>query len=481
MQIGWPGASAGGRAYWWPARPAAPLLEDLDVSRVTTWRIRAFTLIELLVVVAIIAILAAMLLPALAAAREKARRAACMSNLNQFAKAFAAYTGDYGEYFPCDPGWGVGNWPDTSVHVSGAHMLYNFSGSAGWVKSGSAVMSTYNNTGGGINWCMWDMRLMQNSYHGVLAHGWKSASGTWEAGRLNAMPTGMGLLTMGGYVQDIRSFYCPTGKTMDRDAKRSVDLAYADGAMAIQTNAGDYRKLGGSDGRALLTGDWSQIPQMYSGWNWKAIGCSYAYRNQPFFGNPGKHNASRTADLTSWISYDDTSRQPRIYWDNGSRAIWGGGYGWDWPAASSDPPGMAFYRPDAYGAVRSTPEGVYPNCFRRTSKLLGGRTLVADRWGKPYWTAASNQVYPGDGVVGHKQGYNLLYGDGHATWYGDPQQWLMWRQQDAAGRTYSQSNQVCADWSVSSGVSDFKFFDRHAGLDVKTTVWQWRYTGGPSF
>ncbi len=61
---------------------------------------KGFTLIELLVVIAIIAILAAMLLPALARAREQARRASCMNNVRSLVQVSHMYSIDNNETFP---------------------------------------------------------------------------------------------------------------------------------------------------------------------------------------------------------------------------------------------------------------------------------------------------------------------------------------------------------------------------------------------
>jgi len=104
-----------------------------------------FTLIELLVVIAIIAILAALLLPALARAKDKAHNTIDWNNNKQIMLALNMFTGDHEEYLP-HPTWGG-----------------NGSGPTGWAYAGS---SPEVNTG-----------FKAGSRCNVASHNWKGTTG----------------------------------------------------------------------------------------------------------------------------------------------------------------------------------------------------------------------------------------------------------------------------------------------------------------
>ncbi|MFZ2658663.1 MAG: prepilin-type N-terminal cleavage/methylation domain-containing protein, partial [Victivallales bacterium] len=90
-------------------RKSFTLIELLPFGKLRIKAQKAFTLIELLVVIAIIAILAAMLLPALKAAKDTAKKASCLSNLKQVGSVLYFYMGDYDSFFPAK-GYGNLSW-----------------------------------------------------------------------------------------------------------------------------------------------------------------------------------------------------------------------------------------------------------------------------------------------------------------------------------------------------------------------------------
>jgi prepilin-type N-terminal cleavage/methylation domain-containing protein/prepilin-type processing-associated H-X9-DG protein len=127
---------------------------------ITKHKNQAFTLIELLVVIAIIAILAAILFPAFAKAREKARQITCASDEKQLGLAFLQYNQDYDERWPCGlgpnnttvagAGWagqiytydkatGVYKCPDDATSANAPQFPSSYVYNANFVDNGSAV------------------------------------------------------------------------------------------------------------------------------------------------------------------------------------------------------------------------------------------------------------------------------------------------------------------------------------------------------
>jgi len=154
---------------------------------------RGFTLIELLVVMVIIALLVGLLLPALARAKEEARKTQCRSNMRQIGMATIMYAGDNGGWSPEQSGW-LHNDLDTPLQMRRPYDDFN---PEYWDSRGDVY--GYANAG--------------REYTGEMLTG--QPQGWLSAAAQPARPVGNGLLFYCGYLtkQGAGVLYCPSNNS----------------------------------------------------------------------------------------------------------------------------------------------------------------------------------------------------------------------------------------------------------------------------
>jgi hypothetical protein len=331
-----------------------------------------------------------------------------------------------------------------------------------WCSLGSSALTDFRTLFAGSPGVGWESD--------VGIGGWAADFGTRLDGQGPFVgPVGLGFLVTSGYVPDVRTFFCPSSDGMLPSIPQWYEDSFAlnnqDRAAAAITRLSQVQALGGFDAHAVTSGNWKWVfMKVLQGWDIPAY--RYVYSEGSYEG-------------LSVLSHYDYRLMTSV--------LGADLYNMETDDVAIDTLGIrvAYIKPNK---VMFTSRDDGSPVFK-TEKDLGGRAVVTDSWAK---STSQVAIEAGDGYYGHRDGYNVLYGDSSAKWYGDPQQRFIWWPNTAFNggnfpppfwnRTGGNHNVICDydNWPsypnvpgatyysifLGGAIQRWHLFDEAAGIDV---------------